>query len=188
MKAPSATRLDALPLSYSFDSLPHPARLFPSFRDLLYPALLDGAMPGAEGGRFSYLTADPFLVVRSRGRRIEIIQDGVLQEVEGDPWQVLQDLLGRYRVEKLPGLPAFQGGALGYWGYDLGRHLERLPSWAEDDLGLPEMHLGFYDWALAHDGATGRSWLVSSGMPEATAGRAELAWLFCKIELMSYSL
>ena len=62
---------------------------------------------------------------------------------------------------------------LGYWGYDLGRHLERLPSRAEDDLGLPEMYLGFYDWALAHDGATGRSWLVSSGMPDATSDMAE---------------
>ncbi len=173
MKVPSTPQLDALPLSFSLDSLPHPARLFPSFRDLPYPALLDGAMPGAEGGRFSYLTADPFLVVRSRGRRVEILRDGVAEEMEGDPWRVLQDLLRKYRVERLPGLPPFQGGALGYWGYDLGRHLERLPSWAEDDLGLPEMYLGFYDWALAHDGATGRSWLVSSGMPSATAGRAE---------------
>ncbi len=173
LNPPSATRLDALPLSYAFDSLPHPARLLPAFRDLPYPALLDGAMPGAEGGRFSYLTADPFLVVRSHGRRVEILQDGEVQQAEGNPWDLLQDLLRRYRVERLPGLPPFQGGALGYWGYDLGRHLERLPSWAEDDLGLPEMYLGFYDWTLAYDGATGRSWLVSSGMPSATAGRAE---------------
>ena len=60
LKAPSITQTGSLPLSYSFDSLPHPARLFPAFRDLPYPALLDGAMPGASGGRFSYLTADPF--------------------------------------------------------------------------------------------------------------------------------
>ena len=61
-------------MSYAFDSLPHPARLFPSFRDLPYPALLDGAMPGAAGSRYSYLTADPFLVVRSRGRRVDLLQ------------------------------------------------------------------------------------------------------------------
>ena len=172
MKAPSATRLDALPLSYAFDSLPHPAELLPAFRDLPYPALLDGAMPGAEGGRFSYLTADPFLVVKSRGRRVEILRDGVVQEMEGNPWDILQDLMRRYSVERSPGLPPFQGGALGYWGYDLGRHLERLPSWAEDDLGLPETCLGFYDWALTHDASTGESWLVSSGMPDGAAQRA----------------
>ena len=173
MKAPSTVRLDALPLSYAFDSLPHPAELLPAFRDLPYPALLDGAMPRAEGGRFSYLTADPFLVVRSRGRRVEILRDDVVQEMDGNPWDVLQDLLSRYSVERSPGLPPFQGGALGYWGYDLGRHLERLPDWAEDDLGLPEMCLGFYDWALAHDASTGKSWLISSGMPDATAEMAE---------------
>ena len=172
MKAPSATRLDALPLSYAFDSLPHPAELFPAFRDLPYPALLDGAMAGAEGGRFSYLTADPFLVLRSRGRTVEILRDGVVEKMEGSPWDVLQDLLRTYSAERLPGLPPFQGGALGYWAYDLGRHLERLPDVAEDDLGLPEMHIGFYDWALAHDSLTGQSWLVSSGMPEGTAQRA----------------
>ena len=172
MKAPSATRLDALPLSYAIDSLPHPAELLPAFRDLPYPALLDGAMPGAEGGRFSYLTADPFLVVRSSGRRVEILRDSVVQEMHGNPWDVLQDLLLRYSVERSPGLPPFQGGAVGYWGYDLGRHLERLPDWAEDDLGLPEMCLGFYDWALAHDSLTGKSWLISSGMPDATAHSA----------------
>ena len=159
MKVPSATQLDALPLSYVFDSLPHPARLFPSFRDLPYPALLDGAMPGAAGSRYSYLTADPFLVMRSRGRRVEILSDGAVQELEGNPWDILQDLMRRYRVERSPGLPPFQGGALGYWGYDLGRHLERLPSRAEDDLGLPEMYLGFYDWALATTGQpAGRGW------------------------------
>lgn len=173
LKTPSATRLDALPLSYAFDSLPHPARLFPAFRDLPYPALLDGAMPGAEGGRFSYLTADPFLVLRSRGRRVEILRDGLVEKLEGSPWDVLQDLLRRHSVERADGLPPFQGGALGYWGYDLGRHLERLPAWAEDDLGLPEMHLGFYDWALAHDSLTGRSWLISSGLPDGAGRRAE---------------
>ena len=173
MKAPSITQTGSLPLSYSFDSLPHPARLFPAFRDLPYPALLDGAMPGASGGRFSYLTADPFLVMRSRGRRVTLLQDGALQETEGDPWSMLQDLLRRHRVERSPGLPPFQGGALGYWGYDLGRHLERIPSLAEDDLGLPEMYLGLYDWALAYDEATGQSFLISSGMPEGDAGRAE---------------
>ena len=173
LKAPSITQTGSLPLSYSFDSLPHPARLFPAFRDLPYPALLDGAMPGASGGRFSYLTADPFLVMRSRGRRVALLQDGALQETEGDPWSMLQDLLRRHRVERSPGLPPFQGGALGYWGYDLGRHLERIPSLAEDDLGLPEMYLGLYDWALAYDEATGQSFLISSGMPEVDAGRAE---------------
>ena len=170
----SIPRTGSSPLVYDLGSIPHPAQLFPAFRDMPGPALLDGAMPGASGNQFSYLTGDPFLVVRSRGRRITLEHDGICEEVEGDPWSTLQGLLRRYQIEQVPGLPSFQGGALGYWGYDLGRHLERLPSWADDDLGLPEMYLGLYDWALAYDGDTGRTCLFSTGLPEGTAARAQV--------------
>ena len=167
------TLTDIIPLTRELGALPHPARLLPAFLDMPYPALLDGVTPGViPGGRFSYLSADPFLVVRSRGRRITIEHGGIQEEREGNPWDVLQDLVHRYRVNRLPGLPPFQGGVLGYWSYDLGRHLERLPSWAKDDLGLPEMYLGLYDWALAYDGVTGESYLFSTGLPDGTPERA----------------
>ncbi len=145
----------------------------PAFLGMPYPVLLDGAMPGAAGSRFSYLSADPFLVVRARGRRVSLLRNGALEEVDGDPWAVFQQLLRDYRIEVMPGLPPFQGGVIGYWGYDLGRQLERLPSLAEDDLSLPELYLGFYDWVLAHDGDTGVSYLISTGLPDGTQRRAE---------------
>lgn len=162
-----------MPLVRTLDSLPHPAKLLPAFFDLPYPALLDGAYPGAPGSRFSYLVADPFLTLRSRGRRIVLARDGVEEHLDGDPWSVLQSLLRQHSLPNEPGLPPFQGGALGYWGYDLGRHLERLPSTNPDDLGLPEMCVALYDWALAHDGQTGTSYLFSSGLPDGTQARAE---------------
>jgi para-aminobenzoate synthetase component 1 len=131
-------------------------------------------MPGASGNRFSYLTADPFLVIRSRGRQVILERGGASEEVEGDPWSILQGLLRKYSIEQVAGLPPFQGGVLGYWSYDLGRHLERLPSSAEDDLDLPEMYLAFYDWTLAYDGDTGRLCLFSTGLPEGTVARAQI--------------
>ena len=51
----------------------------PAFRDMPYPALLDGAMPGAAGSRFSYLSADPFLVLRSRGSRVTLLRTAYLR-------------------------------------------------------------------------------------------------------------
>ena len=170
----STSQAGLTPLVYDLGLLPHPARLFHAFQDMPSPALLDGAMPGASGNRFSYLTADPFLVIRSRGRQVTLEQGDASEEVEGDPWSTLQGLLHKYRIEQAPGLPPFQGGVLGYWSYDLGRHLERLPSWAEDDIHLPEMYLGLYDWALAYDGDTGRLCLFSTGLPEGTVERAQI--------------
>ena len=96
------------------------ATLFPRFRFAHYPLLFDSAMAHPLLGRYSYLTADPFLVLRCRGRRIYQERDGQQEEMEGDPLALLLDLLRRYATPFLPGLPPFQGGAAGYVGYDLG--------------------------------------------------------------------
>jgi para-aminobenzoate synthetase component 1 len=72
------------------------------------------------------------------------------------------------------GVP-FAGGAVGYWAYDYGRRLERLPVVARDDLGLPDFVLSLYDVTGAHDHDSGRTWLFSSGLPAATDQRAARA-------------
>jgi para-aminobenzoate synthetase component 1 len=173
LKSLSTSQAGSSPVVYELGQISHPAQLFSSFQDMPSPALLDGAMLGASGNRYSYLTADPFLVIRSRGRQITFEHDGICDEVEDDPWSVLQGFLRRYRTAQIPGLPSFQGGALGYWGYDLGKHLERLPSLAYDDIQVPEMYLGLYDWALAYDSDTNLSYLFSTGLPNGTLEHAE---------------
>lgn len=45
----------------------------------------------------------------------------------------------------------FNGGWLGYISYDFGRHLEKLPSKAADDIQLPQIQMGLYQWALISD-------------------------------------
>ena len=69
-------------------------------------------------------------------------------------------------AEVVPGLPPFQGGAAGYVAYDWGLTLERLPAPRYDDLGLPDLVLGLYDWVIAWDHESSRAWLISTGIPE----------------------
>ncbi|MBW9428432.1 aminodeoxychorismate synthase component I, partial [Enterobacter kobei] len=45
----------------------------------------------------------------------------------------------------------FTGGAVGLFGYDLGRRFETLPEQALQDIGVPDMAVGIYDWALIVD-------------------------------------
>ena len=61
-----------------------------------------------------------------------------------------------------PGLP-FSGGAVGYFGYDFGRQLERIPSIAAADITMPDLAMGLYDWAVVVDHAARRTWLVGNG-------------------------
>ena len=68
-----------------------------------------------------------------------------------------------------PALPPFQGGAVGYFGYDLAHHLERLPLRARTTWRFPDLALGFYDVVVAFDLLDRRAWLLSSGLPEPDA-------------------
>ncbi len=64
----------------------------------------------------------------------------------------LQEEIGALGLSAAPNpdLP-FQGGALGLFGYDLGRRFETLPGRALADISLPDMAVGLYDWALIVD-------------------------------------
>lgn len=159
---------------------PPPPAAFAAFLHEPYAVLLDRAMAEVSGwgDHCSFITADPFIVLRSWGRRVAVNGPQGHTEEAGDPFAVLRRLLRHYSIPAAPGLPPFLGGAIGYLGYDLGHHLERLPQTAEDDLGLPEMYLAFYDWALAFDHSSSRAWLIATGLPEGSAQAAtqRLAW------------
>lgn len=110
--------------------------------------------------RSTFLGAEPFLTLVTRGREAYIYEEGRTRILEGDPLVILQSLLNRCRVQAPAGLPGFPGGAVGYLAYDLGRQIERLPSVARDDLALPDIHLAFYDVLLSLDHVSGAASLI----------------------------
>jgi para-aminobenzoate synthetase component 1 len=123
---------------------------------------LDSSGGRPELARYSFVTADPFAWLRSRGRHLEI--DGL--SAEGDPWAKLAEMLGCFSMQTLPGLPPFQGGAAGLFGYDLCHHLERLPRPRFDEFEIPDLAVGLYDWVVSFDHAANRAWIISTGLPE----------------------
>src|SRR5579884_2292556 len=134
---------------------------------LPYLLFLDSAAVGPPLGRFSYVCADPFAVLRARGPLVSWSDAAGLVSETDDPFTVLARRLASFRTAPRPDLPPFQGGAAGLFGYDLRHHLERLPPAAVDEFRTPDLAVGFYDWVIAFDHAAGRSWLLSTGLPEA---------------------
>lgn len=156
--------MSGLPLIKRIETIEKTTSLFEHLHTGAYPFLLESSLQVEGLGRWSIMGADPFLVLSSRGCQVRVIRDGVTHTFDGDPLDELRRLLNRYRLP--PCVLPFPGGAVGYFGYDLGRRLERLPELAVDDLHQDDMCLGFYDRAVLKDEATGAVWIVSNGFPE----------------------
>jgi para-aminobenzoate synthetase component 1 len=115
--------------------------------------------------------------------------------VQDKPFEKLQAKLAKYKLEKLAGdeLPKgmFCGGWIGYFGYELGRYIEKLPETAIDDLKMPLIRLCFYDKVICYDHKEQVFWLISlelgDDMEDSQEKLASLERLLIKAESNSVS-
>ena len=128
-----------------------------------YPGtvLLDSTSIIPHRGRYSFIAIDPFQVLSNKGDQIELKG----KKFAGDPFQVLQQELSKFPLSFHEMEIPFQGGAAGYFGYDLYQHLEKIDSQQHDDMQFPDMVVGFYDLVVAFDHIKKQAWIFSSGFP-----------------------
>ena len=114
--------------------------------------LLESAEAAERFGRYSFLGFDPKRTLSyRRGTYTVVDADGVRELPAKDPFRGLAAIVGRKSVAPLPHLPAFVGGAVGYFAYDAVRYLERLPEAPPDDLGVPEAYFAITDTLVVFD-------------------------------------
>lgn len=137
------------PLPYQPQAL---LTLFAAFSHQPWAMLLHSGFADHPHNRFDIMVADPKATLCTRGGQTEIIQGDSRRLSDADPFWLLQQQLDSLGIaaDAQPDYP-FQGGALGLFGYDLGRRIETLPARAERDINLPDMAVGLYDWALIAD-------------------------------------
>src|SRR5262245_33724798 len=144
------------PLAVELVPAPDPwevARKLAHLPDLLF---LDSAEKHEERGRYSYVTA---LAARTfRDFDTPTPSPGVRQGLE-----LFRQAASAF--QSVPDLPPFQGGFAGYFGYEWGRHFERLPVPRADEFNAPTLHLGLYEWVVSFDHEQRRAWIVASGNP-----------------------
>ena len=119
---------------------------------LPWAMLLHSGFADHPHNRFDILVAAPRATLLTRGEQTWVDDGETVVVSAEDPLQLLQQQLDRQPFTPQPhdDLP-FLGGALGLFGYDLGRRFERLPSHAQADIALADMAVGIYDWALIVD-------------------------------------
>jgi len=126
-----------------------------------FPFLLDWTDPARPDRAWTFLGSNPVLVLIAKGERVTEWRAGQSRTHDGDPFAAMEQALKERATESAdPGGIPFAGGAVGYFGYDLGGRLERLPRESKDDRGLPDLVLAFHDRVLAMDRSSGTAHLV----------------------------
>ncbi|HZC18354.1 MAG TPA: chorismate-binding protein, partial [Rubrobacteraceae bacterium] len=116
--------------------------------------LLESAESAERFGRYSFLGFDLKRTLAYRDGLYTVVDaDGVCEVAAKDPFSGLARIVGKKSVAPLPNLPAFVGGAVGYFSYDAVRYLERLPEEMAppDDLQVPEAYFGVTDTLIVFD-------------------------------------
>ena len=156
---------------------------------------LDSSLSRAPDGRYSIMAAEPRWVFATKGAQWKITHaDGRIEQGEcsspepaprGAPRTASLDRLDALLAANAcsppptaPELP-FCGGAIGWLAYDLGRQFETFNGTAQDDLGLPDIRLAWYDAAIVWDHLNSESWFVGhdGARPAGEAIRELAGWL-----------
>lgn len=142
------------------------AGLFAVIASEPWSIFLDSGYPARDLGRYDIIAARPSVTLVTRGNETRVTERNTDFISTDDPFELVKSYLGP-QVQNLSGLP-FCGGAMGYFAYDLGRRIEKLPEKAQHDIDVPDMAIGIYDWAVIVDHQLRRTWLYSMGRDEQT--------------------
>ncbi|MBI1260518.1 MAG: aminodeoxychorismate synthase component I [Rhizobiales bacterium] len=155
MTAAQTAKSDAITIREIGWQKPH--EIFQAFAADPFALFLDGATPQpGEYQSWSFIALDPVRRLVGRVDQDDDIFGELAAELEARKLETARD-----------DLPPFIGGAAGYFGYGLGRVLEKLPAekapFAVDDQQLPDIALGFYDLVIAFDHLKTRAFICASG-------------------------
>ena len=159
-----------------------PLSTFLKLADGPYSYLFESVQGGEKWGRYSIIGLPCTRIVRVSGYDITIIQDGKIEKTltVDDPLDWIEKFQLEYKVPEIEGLPKFNGGLVGYFGYDTIRYIEpRLKTCPNpDQLELPDILLMVSDELVVHDNLSGKLYIIvhadENGFEEA---QVRLDWL-----------
>jgi len=135
-----------------------------------YSFLLESVEGGERTARYSFIGVSPYSIFKSKGNTYEI--DGT--EHHGDPLKAIERIFRNFKVAGAESLPPFIGGGVGFFGYDVIRHIETLPDTTTDDLDFPDISFMFADSILIFDHLKHKIKIVCSARIEAGRSLKEI--------------
>ncbi|MFT5163972.1 MAG: para-aminobenzoate synthetase component 1 [Alteromonadaceae bacterium] len=139
-------------------------QLFACFASQPWAMLLDSANCDHVDSRFDIMVAKPRVKIICQHQQTQIIENQQSSYSLSDPLLIVQQQIDRViKIKTNPTHLPFIGGAVGYFGYDLGASFEVLDKNALDDINTPDMAVGIFDWAIIKDNHQQTLWFVSQG-------------------------
>ena len=152
-----------------FSDLDTPLSVYLKLADGPYTFLFESVEGGAAWGRYSIIGLPAKRVFRLRGHELEVEDSGEVTERRhlDDPLAEIEKLRAQYDVPRLPQLPAFSGGLVGYFGFETIGYIEpRLAQWDRaDELGTPDVLLMLAEEVAVFDNLKGRLYLIVHADP-----------------------
>ena len=137
-----------------------PLSIYLKLADQANSYLLESVQGGEKWGRYSIIGLPCRTVMRVHDHHVSVVHDGV--EIESlevkDPLAFVEAFKARYNVPAIPGLPRFNGGLVGYFGYDSVRYVEKRlgKSPNPDPVGVPDILLMVSDAVVVFDNLAGK--------------------------------
>ena len=167
-----------------------PEKTFSIFAESDGAVFLDSSDLNNPSSRFSFIGFSPFETLIRRQGKTEITNKEFSLYFRGNVFDVIKKRLsaisGLTKMVANPPLP-FTNGAAGFFSYDLGRSLERMPYIATDDLSMPDLSLGIYDQVIGFDLLKKKSWLCLICTSDAQA-KTRLDFIKAKLDNFRYIL
>ena len=124
--------------------------------------LLESVEGGEKVGRYTFLGIRPYMVVSSSDDKIVIDRGRKRERRQGDIFDFTAKLLKDHQPAKLPDLPPFTCGAVGFFSYDAVRRIEKIPNTAKIDLKIPDCMLMFFGRVLAFDHVRKQIYIIAT--------------------------
>ena len=147
-----------------------PLSIYLKLADAPNSYLLESVQGGEKWGRYSIIGLPARTVLRVHGHDVVVTTDGVEVERQqsADPLAFVEQFKARYKVPTIAGLPRFNGGLVGYFGYDSVRYVEqKLASCPNPDpLGTPDILLMVSDAVVVFDNLAGKMHAIVLADPD----------------------
>ncbi|MDR3341437.1 MAG: anthranilate synthase component I [Treponema sp.] len=114
--------------------------------------ILESLEDPGQRGRYTFLGYDPKLEISAANGSLSIKNGTDLRLTTNDPGSYIKQIIEENKGPRLPGLPPFTGGLVGYFSYDYIKYSEAgLNLDAEDQEHFKDVDLMLFDKIIAYD-------------------------------------